>query len=69
MSEHKASIQQKRYTENLNKKTYNHDHEVRFDNGIVIPASAAIDFNGNSQLDNPEDLFVDSVMFFHMSTF
>ena len=69
MSEHKASIQWKRDTEDFNIKTYNRDHEVRFENGVIIPASAAVDFNGNSQLNNPEDLFVASVMGCHMLTF
>ena len=69
MSEHKASIQWKRDTEDFNIKTYNRDHEVHFENGVVIPASAAVDFNGNSQLDNPEDMFVASVMVCHMLTF
>ena len=69
MSEHKAGIQWKRDTVDFNIKTYNRDHEVRFDNGVVIPASADVDFNGNSQLNNPEDLFVESVMGCHMLTF
>ena len=69
MSEHKASIQWKRDTEDFNIKTYNRDHEVHFENGVVIPASAAVDFNGNSQLNNPEDLFVASVLGCHMLTF
>jgi organic hydroperoxide reductase OsmC/OhrA len=69
MSEQKASIQWKRDTEDFNIKTYNRDHEVCFENGVVIPASATVDFNGNSQLNNPEDLFVASVMGCHMLTF
>jgi organic hydroperoxide reductase OsmC/OhrA len=69
MSEHKASIQWKRDTEDFNIKTYNRDHEVHFENGVVIPASAAVDFNGNPELNNPEDLFVASVMSCHMLTF
>ena len=69
MFEHKASIQWKRDTENSNIKTYNCAHEVRFENGVVIPASAAVDFNGNSQLNNPEDLFVAFVMGCHMLIF
>ena len=69
MSEHKASIQWKRDTEDFNIKTYNRDHEVRVDNSVVIPTSSDVDFNGNSQLNNPEDLFVDSVMGCHMLTF
>jgi organic hydroperoxide reductase OsmC/OhrA len=32
-------------------------------------ASAAVNFNGNSQLNNPEDPFVASVMGCHMLTF
>jgi organic hydroperoxide reductase OsmC/OhrA len=69
MSEHKTSIQWKYDTEEFNIKTYNRDYEVRFDNGVVIPASAVVDFNGNSQWNNPEDLFVTSVMGCHMLTF
>ena len=69
MSENKASIQWKRDTKDFNIKTYNRDHELRFDNGFVIPASGAVDFNGNSQLNNPEDLFVASVMGCRMLTF
>ena len=69
MSEQKASIQWKNNTEYFNIKTYNLDHEVRFENGFLIPVSAAIDFNVNSQLNNPKDLFVASVMGCHMLTF
>ena len=69
MSAHKASIQWKRDTEDFNIKTYNRDHEVRFENGVAIPTSAAAAFNGNSELNNPEDLFVASVMGCHMLTF
>ena len=69
MSEHKASIQWKRDTEDFNIKTYNRDHEVRFENGVLIPASVTVDFNGNSQLNNPEDLFDGFLMGCHMLTF
>ena len=69
MSEHKASIQWKRDSEDFNIKTYNRDHEVRFENGVAIPTSAAAAFNGNPELNNPEDLFVASVMSCHMLTF
>ena len=68
MSEYKASIQWKRDTEDFNIKTYNLDHEVRFEDGVLILASADVDFNSNSQLNNPEDLFVASVMGCHMLT-
>ena len=69
MSEYKASIQWKRDTEDFNIKTYNRDYEVRFENGVLIRVLAAVDFNGNSQLNNPEDLFVASVMGCHMLNF
>ena len=69
MSEYKARIQCKRDTEDFDIKSYNHDHVVRFEKDVLIPASAAVDFNGNSQLNNPEDLFVESVMGCHMLTF
>ena len=68
MLKNKASIQCKRDTEDFNIKTYNSDHEVRFENGVLIPASVAVDFNGNSQLNNPEDLCVTSVMGCHLLT-
>ena len=69
MSEHKARIQWKSDTEYFNIKTYNRDHELRFENGVVILASAAVDFNGNSKLNNPEDLFFASVIGCHMLNF
>ena len=68
MSDYKASIQWKRDTEDFNIKTHNRDHEVRFENSILIPATAAVYFNGNSQLNNPEDLLVASVIGCHMLT-
>ncbi|MBC8257495.1 MAG: OsmC family protein [SAR324 cluster bacterium] len=69
MSEHKARIYWERATQDFNIRSYNRDHEVRFDNGVVIQSSAAPDFNGNPQLNNPEDLFVASVSSCHMLTF
>ncbi len=69
MSAHKASIQWKRITEDFNIKTYNRDHEVRFENGVTISSSAAVAFNGNPELNNPEELFVASVVVSHMLTF
>ena len=38
MLAHKVSIQWNRDTEDFNKKTYNRDHEVRFENGVTIPS-------------------------------
>jgi len=34
----KVSIQWNRDTEDFNIKTYNRDHEVRFENGVTIPS-------------------------------
>ena len=69
MSEHKASIQWKLDTENFNIKTNNRNHEVRFVNCVIIPVSAAIGFDVNSQLNNREDLIVTYVMSCHMQTY
>ena len=69
MSAHKASIQWKRITEDFNIKTYNRNHEVRFENGVTISSSATVAFNGNPELNNPEELFVASVVVSHMLTF
>ena len=69
MSEHKASTRWKRDTDDFNIKTFKRDHEIHFENGVVIHSSSAPDFTGNPDLNNPEDLFVASVSSCHMLTF
>ncbi len=50
-------------------ETFNRDHLIRFSNNLLIKSSAAVDFFGNNQLINPEELLTASLSSCHMLTF
>ncbi len=69
MGQHKTSIHWERDTEHFNIKSFNRDHVIRFENGVVIHATSAPEFTGNPDLISPEDLFVATISSCHMMTF
>ena len=69
MGQHKTSIHWERDTEHFNIKSFNHDHVIRFKNGVVIHATSAPEFTGNPDLTSPEDLFVATMSCCHMLSF
>ena len=69
MSEHKATIEWKRGTENFSYDSYSRDHIVMFDGGVRVSASAAPAYRGNPALMNPESALVGALSSCHMLTF
>ncbi|MCA9406667.1 MAG: OsmC family protein [Candidatus Omnitrophica bacterium] len=69
MSEHKVIVRWKRTSEDFNYETYSRDHEVEFEGGIKINASAAPSFKGNAAYVDPEEAFVGALSSCHMLTF
>ena len=70
MSEHRASIRWKRITADFTYDSYNRAHEMRFNEGtIVVPASAAPAFKGDTDRVDPEEAFVAALSSCHMLTF
>ncbi len=66
MGQHITSIHWERDTEHFNIKSFNRDHVIRFENGVVIHATSAPEFTGNPDLISPEDLFVATISSCHM---
>jgi organic hydroperoxide reductase OsmC/OhrA len=69
MSEHKISLSWKRESADFNYENYNRSHELRFEGGQGVKASAAPDFKGDARLTNPEELLAGSLASCHMLTF
>ena len=69
MSEHKATVEWKRGTENFSYESYSRDHVVMFDSGIRIPGSAAPAYRGNPARVDPESALVAALSSCHMLTF
>ena len=44
MGQHKTSIHWERDTEHFNIKSFNRDHVIRFENGVVIHATSAPEY-------------------------
>jgi organic hydroperoxide reductase OsmC/OhrA len=66
--EHHATILWRRTSESFNYDSYNRAHEWRF-HSVMVPASAAPDFRGDTTRVNPEEAFVASLSSCHMLTF
>ncbi len=69
MSLHKAKISWKRTTSDFVYETYDRSHQIEFEGGIAVQASAAPDFSGNAQLVNPEEMLAAALSSCHMLTF
>ncbi|MBI1239452.1 MAG: OsmC family peroxiredoxin [Alphaproteobacteria bacterium] len=69
MSEHRASIAWRRQTPGFGYDEYNRAHEVSYDAGITVPASASPEFRGEAERVDPEETFVAALSSCHMLTF
>jgi organic hydroperoxide reductase OsmC/OhrA len=69
MSEHRAHIAWTRRSADFTYATYNREHEWRFKGDVIVPASAAPQYQGSDQCPDPEDAFVASLSSCHMLTF
>jgi organic hydroperoxide reductase OsmC/OhrA len=69
MTEHVAIVRWRRSTAGFAFEDYNRAHEVAFDAGVTVPASAAPAFRGDSDRVDPEELLVASLSNCHMLTF
>ena len=69
MSEHHATIEWRRETPDFDYRTYNRDHDWRFDAGITVRASANPAYLGSEPCVDPEEAFVASLSSCHMLTF
>ncbi len=69
MSEHKATTQWARTTEDFEIKTFVRDHEMTFQGGAQLPGSSAPEYSGDPAKVCPEETFVASLSSCHMLTF
>jgi organic hydroperoxide reductase OsmC/OhrA len=69
MSEHRASVQWRRNTDNFDATNYNREHRWKFAGGVEIPAASAPEFRGDPACVDPEEAFVASISSCHMLTF
>jgi organic hydroperoxide reductase OsmC/OhrA len=69
MSEHRVTINWNRESENFDYPAYNRSHTWTFENGIEVPASAAVQFLGDLDRVDPEEAFVAAISSCHMLTF
>jgi organic hydroperoxide reductase OsmC/OhrA len=69
MAEHKITLEWKRESESFTYESYNRDHELIFEGGARVPASAAPAYRGNPTLVNPEEALVAALSSCHMLTF
>ena len=53
MGQHKTSILWERDTEHFNIKSFNRDHVIRFENGVVIHSTSAPEYIGKPGSDQP----------------
>ena len=69
MTEHKITLEWKRESEDFSYESYTRDHELVFEGGVHVPASAAPAYRGNPAHVNPEEAFVAALSSCHMLTF
>ena len=69
MSQHRATIEWQRTTDDFDYKTYTRDHTWQFGHEVLVHASAAPKFLGSAELVDPEEAFVASLSSCHMLTF
>ncbi len=69
MSQHRGKISWVRNTADFQYESYDRTHTVKFEGGIQIEASAAVEYLGKKELANPEELFVAALSNCHMLTF
>ncbi len=69
MSEHSATIQWKRTSDDFAYASYNREHTWKFEGGETVKASAAPSYQGDPSCVDPEEAFVASLSSCHMLTF
>jgi len=69
MSEHHATVSWRRQSPDFTYQSYNRAHEWRFDDNVVVPASASPDYKGEPGHVDPEEALVASLSACHMLTF
>lgn len=69
MTQHKLTISWNRNNQPFNVEKYSRQHQLDFQNGIVIRGSAAEAFHGDSDCVDPEQVYAASVSSCHMLTF
>lgn len=69
MSEHSATIEWHRTSDDFAYATYNREHTWTFDGGESVRASAAPGYAGDPSCVDPEEAFVASISACHMLTF
>ena len=70
MNEHHATIRWRRTSADFSYDSYNRAHEMVFKSGaVVLHASSAPDFKGDTDRVNPEEAFVAALSSCHMLTF
>ena len=67
--EFRAILDWTRSTPSFEYKDYNRSHQVSFQNGIVIPASSAVEYLGTADRLNPEEMLLAALSSCHMLTF
>ncbi|MEO0515118.1 MAG: OsmC family protein [Planctomycetota bacterium] len=69
MAEHRATIDWQRGDADFSHAGYSRNHTVTFDNGVVVEASAAADYQGDPDKVDPEEMLVAALSNCHMLTF
>jgi organic hydroperoxide reductase OsmC/OhrA len=69
MSEHHATIEWNRTSDDFGYATYNREHTWKFEGGESVRASAAPGYKGDPSCVDPEEAFVASLSACHMLTF
>ena len=69
MSDHYAEVEWTYQTHSSQPDTYNRDHSVTLENGLIISNSAAPSYLGNAETSNPETLLLAALASCHMLTF
>ncbi len=69
MSEHITELTWKLETAGFGYKEYNREFELRFSGGQKVRGSAAVEFLGNAECSNPEEMLVAALSSCHMLTF
>jgi organic hydroperoxide reductase OsmC/OhrA len=69
VSEHKVKLDWQRSSEDFSLKNYNRSHQWDFGFGRTLPASAAVEYQGDEDHVDPEQAFTAALASCHMLTF
>ena len=69
MSEHRVELEWKRGTEGFGYREYSRNHTLKFENGEVVRASAAVEFLGDAACIDPEATYAASLASCHALSF